>query len=72
MRGIRVAAQAFTVAAVLGFATAPSLALEPTSEAIELAPKECCKICRKGKACGDSCIARDKKCHKPPGCACDG
>jgi hypothetical protein len=31
----------------------------------------CCKTCRKGKACGDSCIARDKQCHKPPGCACD-
>lgn len=31
----------------------------------------CCKTCRKGKACGDSCIARDKTCHQPPGCACD-
>lgn len=32
----------------------------------------CCKICHKGKACGDSCISRDKECHKAPGCACDG
>lgn len=31
----------------------------------------CCKICRKGKACGDSCIARWKTCRKEPGCACD-
>jgi hypothetical protein len=31
----------------------------------------CCKVCRKGKACGDSCIARDKTCRKGPGCACD-
>lgn len=31
----------------------------------------CCKICRKGKACGDSCIARWKTCRKGPGCACD-
>ena len=31
----------------------------------------CCKICRKGKACGDSCIARDKSCRKGAGCACD-
>ena len=31
----------------------------------------CCKTCRKGKACGDSCIARAKTCRKPPGCACD-
>ena len=32
----------------------------------------CCKVCRKGKACGDSCIARDRVCRQPPGCACDG
>lgn len=31
----------------------------------------CCKTCGKGKACGDSCIARDRKCSKGPGCACD-
>ena len=31
----------------------------------------CCKICSKGKACGDSCISRDKECHKGKGCACD-
>jgi hypothetical protein len=33
---------------------------------------ECCKVCRKGKACGDSCISRDYECHKGAGCACDG
>ena len=32
----------------------------------------CCKVCRAGKACGDSCISKDKTCHKPPGCACNG
>jgi hypothetical protein len=32
----------------------------------------CCKVCRKGKACGDSCISRAYECHKGPGCACDG
>jgi hypothetical protein len=32
----------------------------------------CCKVCSKGKACGDSCIARYKTCHKGQGCACDG
>jgi hypothetical protein len=32
----------------------------------------CCKICSAGKACGDSCIARSKVCHKGKGCACDG
>ena len=34
--------------------------------------QSCCKICSKGKACGNSCISRSKTCHKPPGCACDG
>lgn len=32
----------------------------------------CCKICRKGKACGDSCIARNKTCRVGSGCACNG
>ena len=31
----------------------------------------CCKMCNKGKACGDSCISRDKTCRKGAGCACD-
>ncbi len=32
----------------------------------------CCKTCKTGKACGDSCISRDKICRKGKGCACDG
>lgn len=32
----------------------------------------CCKVCSKGKACGDSCISRDRQCTKGGGCACDG
>lgn len=45
---------------------------------VETAPERieqiaaCCKICRAGKACGNSCISRSKTCHQPPGCACDG
>lgn len=42
--------------AVLG----PSTVL-PCSAAF--ATSACCKVCSKGKACGDSCIARDKQCH---------
>lgn len=34
--------------------------------------QQCCKICHKGKACGNSCISRAYTCHKGPGCACDG
>ncbi len=45
-------------------------------EAEQLSPAQpelaaCCKICSKGKACGNSCISRSYTCHKPPGCACD-
>jgi hypothetical protein len=32
----------------------------------------CCKVCRKGQACGDSCISRSYTCHVGPGCACQG
>jgi len=32
---------------------------------------ECCKVCSKGKACGDTCIRRDYTCHKGRGCACN-
>ena len=32
----------------------------------------CCRVCRTGKACGDSCISRDRTCRQPRGCACNG
>ena len=55
--------------------TTPSLA-EDAPAALASPPagqtEECCKVCRKGKACGDTCIARDKTCRVGPGCACDG
>ena len=38
----------------------------------EEAPITCCKICKKGKACGNSCIKKTYNCPKPKGCACDG
>ncbi|MFZ6183727.1 hypothetical protein [Nannocystis pusilla] len=42
---------------------------EPTPDASPAG--SCCRMCHKGKACGNTCIARDKVCHTPPGCACD-
>jgi hypothetical protein len=31
----------------------------------------CCHHCGPNKQpCGDSCISKNKTCHKPPGCAC--
>lgn len=32
----------------------------------------CCKMCKKGKACGDACIPENSRCSKPSGCACNG
>ncbi len=42
---------------------------QPTATVMQ---QQCCKICRRGKACGNTCISRDKVCHVGPGCACDG
>lgn len=44
----------------------------PPAPASTRQSRTCCKICSKGKACGDSCIARNKTCRKGPGCACNG
>ena len=32
---------------------------------------KCCRICKKGKACGDSCINKNFNCNKVKGCACN-
>jgi hypothetical protein len=32
----------------------------------------CCRVCKEGKACGDSCIAKNRTCTKGSGCACNG
>lgn len=57
-----------------GFAAQAYLSSQRPSTAAQAAPqtKPCCKICRKGKACGNSCINRNYTCRKPPGCACNG
>jgi hypothetical protein len=55
--------------------TAASLSIGPAGispcGSAAYAATGCCKVCKKGKACGDSCIAADKTCHKGSGCACD-
>jgi hypothetical protein len=45
---------------------------ECSSSAFAAERRPCCKICTKGKACGNSCIAAWKRCHQPKGCACNG
>lgn len=45
-------------------------ATHPRKDAPARDPGSCCRVCKKGKPCGDACIAADKACHAPPGCAC--
>ncbi|WP_265588010.1 hypothetical protein [Sphingomicrobium arenosum] len=56
----------------LALAMAPASTLPACAAGFNAEVGACCKTCRKGKACGDSCIARNKTCHKPAGCACNG
>ena len=46
-------------------------ALASPSEATCIPASTCCKICNKGQACGNTCISRQKTCHKDRGCACN-
>jgi len=48
----------------------PRLAAELADPAADEPGAACCRVCRSGQPCGDSCIAADKTCRKPPGCAC--
>ncbi|RAK01634.1 hypothetical protein B0I24_101257 [Aliidiomarina maris] len=52
-------------------ATDESQASTQADENSPLAQTACCRTCTKGKACGDSCIARDKTCRRGRGCACN-
>lgn len=45
----------------------PVPSLDPTPQPRS---KACCRVCKKGKPCGDGCIAKNKTCRKEPGCAC--
>lgn len=53
-------------------AAAPPPPPPPAAAPAQAAPSGCCKFCRTGKPCGDTCISRDKDCHVGPGCACGG
>ncbi|MBM3500863.1 MAG: hypothetical protein FJX74_19565 [Armatimonadetes bacterium] len=60
-----------TALILLGPLAGPTPMFIYTDGRASAAPKACCKYCTKGKACGNTCIARWKTCHRPPGCACD-
>lgn len=55
-----------------GFAVATPTGVGAGANATPVDKGACCKICRKGCACGNSCISCSKTCHKGPGCACNG
>lgn len=50
-------------------ASVPTLRPDPRPS-LQPAQRACCKVCRKGQPCGNSCISWNKTCHQPPGCAC--
>jgi hypothetical protein len=57
-----------TRAPVVTGTSAPSPTLAPQSTRGSV---DCCIHCGPVyKPCGDGCIAKDKTCRKPPGCAC--
>lgn len=59
--------------AALAFGLAPASTVSPAcATGVIGEAAACCKVCKKGKACGDSCIARNKTCKKGKGCACNG
>jgi beta-lactamase superfamily II metal-dependent hydrolase len=49
----------------------PGVGQIPPGPTIPQPAPACCRICTRGKACGNSCISRRYQCHQPPGCACD-
>lgn len=49
---------------------------EPSDTTVTPTPRApvrraCCRVCRTGKACGNSCINQNYTCRQPPGCACN-
>jgi len=47
----------------------PSISNKSSSSGLS-GGSSCCKICRTGKACGNTCISVDMQCNSGPGCAC--
>jgi hypothetical protein len=56
---------------VLGPQVADPIPIATPAAANCIPASQCCKVCDKGQACGNSCISRAKQCHKGRGCACN-
>ena len=54
-----------------GRAAPPPTPVAPQGDSSGETPRACCRVCTRGKACGNSCINRGYQCRQPPGCACD-
>lgn len=86
MKTILLLGAAFTLSSSIAMAQATPTAPHPEQQSIsttsfwnlvvgsqaKVVNAACCKVCRKGKACGDSCINRSYTCRKGSGCACNG
>jgi hypothetical protein len=48
----------------------PKAPVAPSADQCIPADK-CCRVCDEGKACGKTCIAKNKTCHVGRGCACN-
>jgi hypothetical protein len=52
-------------------ATSPTAAPTPARPPAQAQPQRtCCRVCSAGKPCGNTCIAANRTCRQPPGCAC--
>lgn len=57
-------------APVAGAQPPPAVPEPTTGQNAPATGQECCRVCKAGKPCGDTCIAATSSCSKPPGCAC--
>ena len=48
----------------------PRAQAAPVRHSDRSSARGCCRVCRTGKPCGNSCIARNKTCRTFGGCAC--
>jgi hypothetical protein len=70
MRPLIVAALLLAAAHLDARADQATLMTKPLPMSTAEAPQQCCRMCKKGKPCGDGCISAERQCKKEQGCAC--
>jgi hypothetical protein len=63
---------AIPLSAMLVLASSAPLVTACDTSPTDSGGSSCCRVCKEGKACGDSCIAKNRTCTKGSGCACNG